>query len=308
VIDEDVLIEVGESDQEMLPRVPMPWHHGVVPFGLPWDSQITVFIRYRVFRDISDHGKSGMDREIMGILLGQAYVCPLTEKKYVCIETAIPSKLAAGTSTNVVFDHDAWAEVLTIKEKDYPSLRVTGWYHTHPRMGVFFSPADEFCQKLAFTNRWQVGMTYDPARNSSGLFGWDENGGIALIDGFYELLDKDYTFSRIAGMGMNWDFKNVAVKKQTDKNRESRQRAASIAGAVRASNQQPHISPSRQALPPDSRHAKPALSYGAAGADRDTGKAALKWALVVVILMLLITIALVIGQALEIVIITFPGM
>jgi hypothetical protein len=50
------------------------------------------------------------------------------------------------------------------------------------------------------------------------------------------------------------------------------------------------------------------LSYGAAGADRDTGKAALKWALVVVILMLLITIALVIGQALEIVIITFPGM
>lgn len=59
-------------------------------------------------------------------------------KKYICIEAAIPSKLAIGTSTKVVFDHDAWAEILAKKERDYPSLRVTGWYHTHPRVGVFF--------------------------------------------------------------------------------------------------------------------------------------------------------------------------
>lgn len=82
MIDEDVLIEVGESVQQILPRVPIPWHYGVVPFGLPWDSQVTVFIRYTVFREISDHGKSDMEREIMGILLGQAYVCPLNEKIY----------------------------------------------------------------------------------------------------------------------------------------------------------------------------------------------------------------------------------
>lgn len=291
----------------------MPWRYGVVPFGLASDSPITVFVRYKMFREIIDHGKSDMDREIMGILLGQAYICPLTERKYICIEAAIRSKLATGTSTKVVFDHDAWAEVLTKKEKEYPSLRVMGWYHTHPRMGVFFSQADEFCQKLAFTNRWQIGVTYDPASNSAGLFGWDENGSIALLDGFYELLDKDYTFSRIAGLGINWDFKNIAVRKQANKSKESHRRDAS-AGAVvtpppsAVFMRQPQSLPVRQVSPPGSRRAEPASSGCVTVGERDTGRTVLKWALAAVIIMLLVAVALVIGQATKFVTITFPGM
>lgn len=45
-----------------------------------------------------------------------------------------------------------------------------------------------------------------------------------LLDGFYELLDRDYTFSRIAGLGINWDFKNIAVRKRTNKNKGSLQK------------------------------------------------------------------------------------
>jgi len=213
VIDEAFSIQVGEPVQKMLSEQPMPWQKGVIPFGKPWDSEIILFFQSIVFKDIIDHGKSNLSREVMGILLGQIFTCPLSKKVHVIIDAAIPSRLAVGTGTKVVFDHDSWAEVLMKKERDYPLLQIVGWYHTHPAMGAFFSAADNFCHKLAFSNPWQIGITYDPTGNSGAIFGWDMN-NVTLIDGFYELLDTGFMFSKIANMGINWDFKNILLRKQ----------------------------------------------------------------------------------------------
>lgn len=58
---------------------------------------------------------------------------------------------------------------------------------------------------------------------------------------------------------------------------------------------QTHSIPVRQVLPSGNRRAEPASSNGANGIYRENCNTALKWLLVVVILMLLATVAMVIG-------------
>jgi proteasome lid subunit RPN8/RPN11 len=212
--EEELTIQLGDAIQPVIPEEPMPWQDGVIPFGLPRDARTMVFLKPSALTVITKHGKSSVDKEVMGILLGHVFDCPVSKKRYDKVEVAIPSKLAKGTSTRVEFDHDAWAEVLAQKEILYPSMRIIGWYHTHPNLGAFYSSADEFCHKFAFPNAWQIGFTYDPVNNSGAFFGWDNDAAIALLEGFYELLESNYTFSRIANLGINWDFKRITVKRQ----------------------------------------------------------------------------------------------
>jgi len=212
--EEELTIQLGDAIQSGVPEEPMPWQDGVIPFGLPRDAHTVVFLKPSVLTVITKHGKSSVDKEVMGMLLGHVFDCPVSKKRYAKVEVAIPSKLAKGTSTRVEFDHDAWAEVLAQKEILYPSMRIIGWYHTHPNLGAFYSSADEFCHKFAFPNAWQIGFTYDPINNSGAFFGWDNDADIALLEGFYELLESNYTFSRIANLGINWDFKRITVKRQ----------------------------------------------------------------------------------------------
>lgn len=213
MIEDDIDIKLGDSISTNIPEEPMPWKEGIIPFGLPKDSPTLIFLRAAALTTIAKHGQSTVEKEVMGIIIGHVYYCPVLKIIYDRIEAAIPSKLARGTSTFVEFDHDAWAEVLAQKERQYSSMQIIGWYHTHPNYGAFFSTADEFCHKLAFPNAWQIGCTYDPINNSGALFGWNSEGKIALLEGFYELLEPNYTFSRIANLGINWDFNRITVKR-----------------------------------------------------------------------------------------------
>jgi proteasome lid subunit RPN8/RPN11 len=212
--EEELTIQLGDAIQPGILEEPLPWQDGVIPFGLPGDARTMVFLKPSALTVITKHGKSSVDKEVMGILLGHVFDCPVSKKRYDKVEAAIPSKLAKGTGTRVEFDHDAWAEVLAQKEILYPSMRIIGWYHTHPNLGAFYSSADEFCHKFAFPMAWQIGFTYDPTNNSGAFFGWDNDTEVALLEGFYELLEPNYTFSRIANLGINWDFKRITVKRQ----------------------------------------------------------------------------------------------
>jgi len=187
--DKAINIEVGELFQEPIAEYPIPWGHGVIAWGYPDDAKIMTFLCPAAYDVVCQHGKSSSDKEVVGILVGNVYFCPRSEKTYTIIEAAIPASLATGTKTQVIFEHEAWAPVLYAKEKQFPECRIVGWYHTHPSFGAFFSPDDQFWHRLAFPNFWQVALVYDPISRHACFFGWNSD-RIEPICGFYELLSK----------------------------------------------------------------------------------------------------------------------
>ncbi|MEO6494506.1 MAG: hypothetical protein ABIP99_16880 [Ilumatobacteraceae bacterium] len=56
----------------------------------------------------------------------------------------------------------------------YPGQRIVGWYHSHPRAGIFLSAHDLYIQSAFFAQSWQVGYVYDPSQAQRGFFGWSE--------------------------------------------------------------------------------------------------------------------------------------
>ena len=54
---------------------------------------------------------------------------------------------------------------------------MVGWYHSHPRFGIFLSQYDVFIHSNFFAEQWQVAYVVDPVSGNSGIFGW-ENGEI----------------------------------------------------------------------------------------------------------------------------------
>lgn len=202
---ETLNIELGELIQEPIAEYPMPWGQGIVAWGYPDDAKVVTFLCSEAYKVAYQHGEASSDKEIVGILVGNVYFCPRAEKIYTLVEAAIPAKLAVGTRTQVVFEHEAWAPVLEQKQKHFPERRIVGWYHTHPGFGVFFSSDDDFWHRLAFPNFWQVALVYDPLVRQAAFFGWNSD-RIEPICGFYELLGKGQKFSRIARLGTGWDF------------------------------------------------------------------------------------------------------
>ena len=47
---------------------------------------------------------------------------------------------------------------------------VTGWYHSHPNLGVFFSGVDRATQRAFFNQPYALGLVIDPIRNEEMVF------------------------------------------------------------------------------------------------------------------------------------------
>lgn len=56
----------------------------------------------------------------------------------------------------------------------YPGQRIVGWYHSHPRFGIFLSAHDLYIQSAFFAQSWQIGYVYDPIQAQRGFFGWSD--------------------------------------------------------------------------------------------------------------------------------------
>ena len=52
----------------------------------------------------------------------------------------------------------------------YPGRALVGWYHTHPRMGVFLSSYDTWLHMHFFPEPWQVALVIEPFGGSGGFF------------------------------------------------------------------------------------------------------------------------------------------
>jgi proteasome lid subunit RPN8/RPN11 len=78
----------------------------------------------------------------------------------------------------------------SLMEEKFPDKELVGWYHTHPRMGLFLSSHDIFLHNNFFPKPWQVALVVEPHSNVGGFFIKDKNGEMDARHhfGFYEII------------------------------------------------------------------------------------------------------------------------
>lgn len=102
-----------------------------------------------------------------GVLLGT--VSETGDTWLVEVREALPFNVTPEVHRVRVTRH-AWQEMLATRAALHPGLRVVGWYHSHPGVGVSFSDADAFVQRYFFPADWQVACVIDPDRRDVQFF------------------------------------------------------------------------------------------------------------------------------------------
>jgi proteasome lid subunit RPN8/RPN11 len=134
------------------------------------DARYQTVFRQSVLDDIHAHGKSSMEAEVCGVLIGDVYSDRMATWAY--IEHSIRGNNAVGKQTQVTITSETWTRIHDTLEKQYPGKKIIGWYHTHPGFGIFLSGMDLFIQDNFFNQPWQVATVYDPHAGDEGTFIW----------------------------------------------------------------------------------------------------------------------------------------
>lgn len=112
------------------------------------------------YADLIAHAKESLEVEVCGVLAG--HVCEDDEGLFLHVEAVIRGTAANQASTHVTFTQATWNAIHQTLERDFPKLKMLGWYHTHPGFGVEFSEMDLFIQKNFFSGPTQIALVADP--------------------------------------------------------------------------------------------------------------------------------------------------
>lgn len=139
-----------------------------------------IFVASPTLEAILEFSETDLQREIGGFLIGDVY---LDGRPYVEVQQFVPATQTRSHAASLVFTHDTWAAIHRRMEQDFPDLKIVGWHHTHPDMGIFLSGYDRFIHRHFFPAPWQVAMVVDPLRQEFAFFQWQND---SIVDcGFY---------------------------------------------------------------------------------------------------------------------------
>ncbi|MFH1732942.1 MAG: Mov34/MPN/PAD-1 family protein [Planctomycetota bacterium] len=138
--------------------------------SLPADYRVAV--AEKAFEAVKDHADSDTSVEQCGVLAGRI----LTDSggPYLLVEEVIEGAATRRSGSQVTFTHETWQHVHQVMEDRFPELRIVGWYHSHPGLGVFLSDMDQFIQDNFFNAPHSVALVYDPCSEAKGIFYWRE--------------------------------------------------------------------------------------------------------------------------------------
>lgn len=150
---------------------------------------VAVFVTQKAFVRFCTHAGSDLEQEVGGGLIGRWRVDRETEEPFVIIEAVLPAKHTRQGSTFLTFTQDTLVEMNKEMEIHYPGKKLVGWYHTHPRMGVFLSGYDVFLHRNFFPEPWQVALVMEPCTLQGGFFIRQADGTLhpQQYFGFYEM-------------------------------------------------------------------------------------------------------------------------
>lgn len=150
-----------------------------------------VFLLQSTYKKIMTHLSSDIGRELGGLLVGTEI--PWNEgRPSILIQDALPALHTSSNETRLTFTEASWAEFdreLDAREARGEKLQRVGWYHSHPRMGIFLSRWDlDVCQE--FRRPTQVALVVDPVEPKGGFFVQGPEGFREYApQGFWEMKD-----------------------------------------------------------------------------------------------------------------------
>jgi len=154
----------------------------------PYDNRglqpvVSVFVTRPAYIRICVHACSA-EVEVGGVLIGQWCMDDETVVKHV-----LPARHTKQGSVYLTFTKDTLVDIHDQIDKRYEDEKIVGWFHTHPRMGVFLSHYDTFLHSNFFPEPWQVALVVEPFSSVAGFFIRQTDGVFdpSRYFGFYEL-------------------------------------------------------------------------------------------------------------------------
>jgi proteasome lid subunit RPN8/RPN11 len=155
-------------------RSRIPRGHGrrwISPYDAPHRRPgVEVFMTQPAYRCCCDHAGSDLRNEVGGGLVGKWRVDGRTGEQFVVVEAALPARHTRHSSVFLTFTQDSLVALHNDLDECYPGKELVGWYHTHPRMGVFLSGYDLWLHEHFFPEPWQVALVIEPHAALGGFF------------------------------------------------------------------------------------------------------------------------------------------
>jgi nucleoid-associated protein YgaU len=150
------------------------------PFPSLIDYRIT--ISDKAYKDIHKHSGENTSLELCGVLVGEIFKDK--DGPFLDITDIIRGEKAENLGAQVTFTHETWSHIYDIKDSRFPDKLIVGWYHTHPRFGIFLSEQDLFIHQNFFNQPWQVAFVVDPVAGDEGFFVW-YNGNPSRVNNYW---------------------------------------------------------------------------------------------------------------------------
>ena len=161
-----------------------------------WDSpydrtglkpNVSVFVTRPAYIRVCVHACSA-EVEVGGALIGQ-WCQDQTGEQYIVVNHVLPARYTKQGAVYLTFTQDTIIDFHAQIDKRFEGEKIVGWFHTHPRMGVFLSHYDTFLHHNFFSEPWQVALVVEPFSSVAGFFIRQADG---IFDptryfGFYEM-------------------------------------------------------------------------------------------------------------------------
>ena len=148
---------------------------------------ISVFMDRAAYIRVTVHACSD-STEVGGVLVGQWCTDEETGEEFVIVKHALPARHTRHGSVYLTFTQDSLVDLHDQIEKRFEDEIIVGWYHTHPRMGIFLSHYDTWLHNNFFPEPWQVALVVEPYSSLGGFFIRQPDGNLDphRYFGFYE--------------------------------------------------------------------------------------------------------------------------
>jgi len=185
-------LQVAPADMMEPITTPLP-RNKARRWNSPYDTTglhplVSVFVTQPAYSRICVHSVSDLDNEVGGFMVGEWCVDDKGEQ-FIVVEHALPARHTRQGSVYLTFTQDSVVDIHDEIDAHYKGKKIVGWYHTHPRMGIFLSHYDTWLHQHFFPEPWQVALVVEPHSASGGFFVRQNNGALdpSRYFGFHEL-------------------------------------------------------------------------------------------------------------------------
>jgi len=187
------MIDIAPPNSTIPENSHIPFQHSLrwfSPYEVEqFESQLAIFMTQNAFIRACAHAGSDIDNEVGGWLVGKRRSDDVRNQEFIVIEKVLPASFTRSGRDYLTFTQDSQVTMHAMLEEYFPGKEIVGWYHTHPRMGIFLSQQDTWLHNNFFQNSWQVALVIEPVSSTGGFFIPEVDGELdsRKYFGFYEL-------------------------------------------------------------------------------------------------------------------------